>query len=350
MTRFETIIFAALVGVACVSCSSGVTPDDGCRQCPPVPEDPFGGNIPRGADTDPLVSFNGTFLSYGLASSYRYVIQRLSDGSSFEVDMTPFLRPKEELYLYSIESWCPYDENLVLILLQSNIPRDDDASVINKGSHLFIYNVAARTAKRITPSVFGDTTSVSETSWLPNSTSGNDIIRFNGIRRELYPRGRVYPSLYYVQSDSVVYDVAGTDIYEGPNGGLFTENNNVYPPIWTLNGKKIDNHGTFILRVSWSPSGRYVAIEAAGYQFEPCPNREGREVWIYCVDEKDVTDPCFVIRLRKRYCLYSSWETQANFLTDTTLLINAHEWGAVWSFLYEVSLDGTILRQVTKPF
>jgi hypothetical protein len=349
MTRFETIVFAALVGVACVSCSSGVTPGDDCRQCPPIPDDPFGNNIPRGADTDPRVSMNGTFLSYGLGSSYRYIIQRLSDGSSFEVDMTPFLRPKEKIYVYSIQSWCPYDDNLALVSVKSHNARADNDSITNVGTHLFIYNVSARTAKRITPSVFGDTTVFyPAVYWSPNSTIGNDIIRFNGAPRQSGTPDRVYPSLYYVQSDSVVYDVSGTDIYEGPNGGLLTENNKVSPPIWTLNGKKTDNHGNHILRVSWSPSGRYVAITPTPqYRFGSCG---GFEIWIYCVDEKDATDPCFVISLLKRYCLYSSWEPQANFLTDTTLLINAHELGAVWSFLYEVRFDGTIVRQVTKPF
>lgn len=335
-----------IIGFLLASCESGVAPSQSCNCQKPKPKDPFG-SVPL-ADVDPRVSMNGTFLSYRIGSSFDYLILNLKDGSRFLIDVQPFLRQNEELYLSSVEDWCPYDDDVVLIGLRTAVARRDDPLQFEKGTHLIKYNVRTKQAERITPSAFGDTTIIPlEVLWLPQSRPGYDVIRFNRFRTFSYSPNRLFPHLFFVQMDSIFWDYAGADVYSGPGGDVLTEDNNVFPPVWKINGKIIESHGVAILQVSWSRSGRFLAISPTNeYHFKACASNE---VWIYKLDEDSVGDPNFVINVFNNYCLYSSWGIQGSFLTDSTLLVQAHEFNATRAFLFESRLDGTLIRQVTSP-
>lgn len=347
MLTIGTLFKFAVIGSLLASCESGVGPPHSCN-CPKIKRsNPFG-LIPPLADVDPRVSKNGTYLSYDISQSYEYVIQNILDGSRFSIDMRPFMRENEELYLSSVEDWCPYDDDVVLIGVRTMVARRDDPSQFDRGTHFLKYNVRTKQAERITPSEFGDTTNIPlEVLWLPQSRPGNDVLRFNGFSTSALSPYRLYPRQFFVQTDSLYRDYAGIDVYNGPGGDVLTEDNNVNPTVWEINGKVFDNRGVSIFGISWSRSGRYLAVSPSNeYHFKACA---ANEVWIYDLDQTTVGDPNFVINVYADNCLFTTWGIQGSFLTDSTLLVEAHEFNATHAFLFESDLNGTLIRQVTAP-
>ncbi|MBI2794642.1 MAG: hypothetical protein HYX66_08360 [Ignavibacteria bacterium] len=260
-----------------------------------------------------------------------------------EVNIEPALKPDESLYFLSLSAWCPYDDNVALVTAE--VRYVNPQGIAKTGRQLFTYNVITQKSERITPTQFGDSTIFpDDIQWKPFSSPNNDTLVFNsGSYSSLEPR-KMRPWLYLVQSDSIVVATTGTKRWWASNGNVFEYRRNIYPDELSVNGKTINIPIGTLQRMSWSPSGKFFLISSDLDNRPPCGSSE---VWIYEASQESFDKPRHVVNLVSKYCLFSSWGTQASFLTDSTIIMSFHNYGDDKAYLYEVSFYGNIVKQVT---
>lgn len=95
-----------------------------------------------------------------------------------------------------------------------------------------------------------------------------------------------------------------------------------------------------VMSASFSPSKQLMALGVM-----PRSYKDYEQVWIYRVD--DLSAPISKINFQKLHCMYSFWGAEAEFITDSTLAVSMHKDGDISSPLWEIGLDGHIVRQLT---
>ena len=65
---------------------------------------------------------------------------------------------------------------------------------------------------------------------------------------------------------------------------------------------------------------------------------------------KNPKKPISMINFQHSFCTYSFWGIWPEFITDSTIAVSMHKDGAEYSQLYEITIDGNMVRQLTFPF
>lgn len=301
-------------------------------------------HIPPVADNDPKVSLTGKYISYSHGDIPNYLIKDIVSGDVSSIQLKNSLLVNEKVLFNYAASWCPYNEYLLLV--KSVIARTNGDLIDSVTPTLWIYDVRTGATSKLTCSLINDDPSIlQEVQWLSCSVPGNDVIAINGQGHGV-KQPPVVPITIFIQRDSAVFGSADVDIWYGRDGHRFYANTTSGDGL-TIDGKQILTKSTFVKRAAWSPSGRFLVVEAAGEtRFGGKCN--GQEAWIYDLKSENFDRPKFVIDLLNQRCLESRRGLQTTFLTDTTIVAQYHLNGANQAFLYEIDFKGRQLRQLTN--
>lgn len=112
------------------------------------------------------------------------------------------------------------------------------------------------------------------------------------------------------------------------------------------------NDSILIHFASWSPDSKKLALSVEIKEAMSVAWNDLRynEIWVIDVErymqENSEFVPKTIINLRKLYCMYSS-QTWAEFITDSTLAVSMYKTSDNFSYLYEITTDGRMVRQLT---
>ena len=93
-----------------------------------------------------------------------------------------------------------------------------------------------------------------------------------------------------------------------------------------------------IEHASFSPDGKLVAVSGI------INDTTYDQVFIYDVGTHSLVK---TINFQKSFCMYNLWGVYAEFITDSTLAVSMHKDSAESSPLWEITIDGRIVRQLT---
>lgn len=338
--------------------STSSPPPDPYNGCPEPYNGPFGLREPNDYNRFLRISRDRKFLSYRNSFSRLPTILNLEDRTTREFDISPYL-PKSVRVIGSqtISDWCPYADSLILIDVQTETDTNNTGNYI-RGYNTYIVSLSGYTLLRATSPMFGlaGSESGSLACWMGRlSMLGQDYI--------YRPAVTFKESIHYyiVQSDGVEMMPLQESYYSSVRGMyIFFETRGLQNIAdWFINGGQIENPGYHQTWVSWSPNERRLALsvmEARRTNDTTAYEKayRGKEIIIYeFPDElefKKVTynhKPLRVINLRKSCCKFSYTGTYSTFITDSTLAVSMHNDGDEFVPLWEINIDGKILRQLT---
>jgi hypothetical protein len=348
----KSIILAVSISVltAIVSAIPAYSQRDSCCCALPYGDTipGLGRRIPPFADLDPLLSPDGKNLA---------IISAESD-SAFIVDVTTLARkaiiiqpglPNAISGFLNI-TWCPYDTDLLAICVDLT-----DTALIDRGLHLYgniyTYRLSTGECSRITPDIlgpYGDTIgSLRLISWLRGSSTASDTLEITDQRVDDDSEEFYIPQLQKISRtnwNGRLQTVAQTRSeshfvmaqHEPRDGNYYFDDSP-----WSFLDSSIE-------RLDWasfSPNEKLLALSVRPDGQGPPADSIFPQVWIYKMDS--VNAPPIVINFQKSFCMYSFWGIDAEFVTDSTLAVSMHKDGDISSPLWEITLDGRIVRQLT---
>ncbi|HET6400107.1 MAG TPA: T9SS type A sorting domain-containing protein [Candidatus Kapabacteria bacterium] len=306
----------------------------------------LGRRIPPYANLMPLISPDGKHLS---------VIDGEYD-SAWIIDLTTLERKPIVIYtglpqvyegIYDI-AWCPYDPDLIAVCVQL---KDTFYSGKFWYGHIYTYRLSTGECRRITPEIFGpygDTLGpFNLLSWRQGSSKSSDTLEItaqviNDDSEEFYipqtqaiwrtPWAGRLQTIAQTRSESHVVMAQR----EPGDGNYFLDDSSLL-----LLDSSIERLGW----ASFSPNEKLLALSVSPNGQGPPADSIFPQVWVYKMDS--LTAPPIVINFQKSFCMYSFWGIDAEFITDSTLAVSMHKDADESSPLWEITLDGRIVRQLT---
>jgi WD40-like Beta Propeller Repeat len=260
--------------------------------------------------------------------------------------------------------WCPYDPDLMALMVAYNIDTANAGITTVRVQNIFTYRISTGQATRITPTIlgkYGPPGMSKFLAWLPSSTPGKDSFMI-GYSQVDAPDHRAFFGIYSPQTQALIpEDISYTDtlawsrdlkhrvwfirdtIQGTPNEGVPLLP--FYLDSIPLNfPKELDTSQSGIHMASFSPDGKHVAFWVSPLGEGP-PDSIFDQVWVCNVSDSRI--PECVINFQCLYCRYSFWGIYPVFLTDSTLAVSMHHDGDSISPLWEITTCGQIVRQLT---
>ncbi|MDQ1265216.1 MAG: hypothetical protein QG635_366 [Bacteroidota bacterium] len=356
--RHISVIFAILLFL--FSCSENTTPPDNKKNnlsdCPPRYSDGDGYRYPK-------IKYYDQRVSYDLTKLITYVGSKgicLIDLNTLELKILNNIIKNaileyEDTVKYQIEFgplnpvWCPYSNDKIMVLCQTMIDTIGDCKKYVGGTNFYIVSLDGKECKKVTPVQFGKAGArigIMTPQWLFGSGFSLDSLYFYILgtyiiqQKVLVSNNKfmVRQSLsgkhwfgYDSESSVTAHKVIDGRIFYFPEEYLLLENTSI------------------------SPDEKYIAFSVKLSDNKiPDSLRRYEEIWIidlekYLREKPDTVQIMNIINLRREFCMYNSTGLEAEFITNHTLAVGMHkdEPGAVQN-LWEISIDGKIIRQLTK--
>ncbi len=241
--------------------------------------------------------------------------------------------------------WCPYSSDK--LFLDCYTYPTSFSTTYGKG---YIYNRTSKQVAVVSPSKFGkygQEGGSSLRSWLRGSKEGFDSILTD-------------TSIYLIQQDSMYPRPTGyrenlvQSLHTSDN--ITSEFNNYYGI-----GDRYINNSYFVESRSlaygsfrWSPNAKKIVVSA--FPLTPPTNQYGltvatfAEVWI--IDRENINTgenyAAYTLNFQQLFCTYNGWGPNAEYISDSTLVVSMHKADDEISQLWEITDKGKIVRQLTK--
>ena len=358
------IVVSLLMLSACESQPPGpvtpMEPGPDSLDCPAPVETVYGRRIPRYAHGRQAVSRNGELLAYVDGETVLHVLN-LKTMDDHKIDIESMLPESMHLAGISTIIWSPYDNTRLAMSAATLTDTVGDRKRYMYGHHLMMVDIQSGTAEIITPPIFnaGGSSGMSLIGWLVDSRVGMDsfLIRCNNPAHEPWTVGTepFLSGCYVLQTKELIpsrFPEIGAEghFQQSYNGDTYVS---VVPSGGDQDKLHINEHflnvnAALINKISWSPSGKKVALsvlptgDGVHHQFE--------QIWISDVEKYQREHPDTlsfdVINLQQRFCMYSFLGCYAEFISDSTLAVSMHVDGGN-SSLWEITTSGRKLRQLT---
>lgn len=286
-------------------------------------------------------------FSHGDVGSY-ILILHVNSGYVEKINFQDLLPNNVIPFGFGSAIWCPYDNDKLLIQLSTLTDTIGDARSWIWGRNTYILTLNNLEMKKITLKEFGPAGNTSVRTqkiidWYRGDNSKTDLFLYVDNNHSVY--------IYDLKTEEKSF------LYYG-NLLISISTNNKY--WWTRIGQSSNfiNDLEFNLEkyesindISWN-CDRKLAISLMPDDKEntPIENKRFSEIWIIDVEDLMQNKPSVVpikkINLRKNFCMYS-YGIWAHYLTDTTLAVSMFAPDGDFSYLYEISTDGKLLRQLT---
>ncbi len=320
---------------------------DSC--CCPIPEGDtgfgFGRRMPAFADMGEQLSPDKKYLVFLVSQG---------NGGAWLLDLGTLKRtqiivhgglPGESDISFGAITFCPYDPDLLALTVESVV---DTIQIVN---NLFTYRISTGASKRITPDTLGPLGygGLNLFGWLPGSKPNMDtfVIGFGAWHGKSFygtyvpqtqgmnPVQRVDSRIHFLTASrdrqhSITFDDTVHDGYP-----YFLDSTKIrYPkPIYA------------IANANFSLDGKLFAAEVDPLGYGPPADTIFEQVWVWRTS--DPSTPIRMINFQKLFCKYSFWGIWPCFITDSTIAVSMHKDGDTFSPLWEITIDGRIVRQLT---
>jgi hypothetical protein len=350
-----------LVGICLVGLISPVFAQfrsDNCN-CP-IPigdtEVGVGRRIPKYYSMYQRLSPDAKWLAYKLNQGGKNYILNLETLKETTLEVHGNLPGEEDTY-WGIPYWSNFDTDMLTLRITSYIDSLNKDGTQMTVSNIFTYRISTSVSQRITPAIlgkYGEKGSVSGAFEISKDTfyieyilkgalkNGKDSI-FHGfyvpVSQSLIPN-EIYPNLYFsvlgATQDSVHKLVELLDVL--PPHSKFS----VY-----LDQKELLFPRTIqsSLYASFTPDGERFALSVNPIDLGEA-DTVFPQIWVYDLNDPDPSK-VKVINFQCLFCKYSFEGIYAEFITDSTLAVSMHNDGDISSPLWEITIDGRIIRQLT---
>ncbi len=293
------------------------------------------------------VSYDLKKLAFVLGDGARLEVCDLKSGDVQVIDIESKLPSNVLLIGVNNPTWCPYDNNRLLIHASTSTDTNLDGKRYVYGQNLYILSLDGSEFKKVTPNIFGKAGGdFGAPIWLVGSNNNLDSLLFWG------------PRIYIPQKDSFINSVFENFIYYSHDQRkIITAEFKSGQGVYFLNGKPLIFNEKYasINKISFSPDGKLIAVSTRPSQPGVTPLEEEyrfHEIWIgdaeKFLNENQDTMQVSIINLRKNFCMYALHSAlDAEFITNKTLAVSMHKDGDDYSFLWEITIDGKIVRQLT---
>lgn len=362
MKKLSLLIIITATAVFYITTGCKVTeptvPSDPYNGCSEPYDGPTGYRTPENFQTDMRVSRDGRFLSYTSTTSSAPLIFNLKSGEIQKLDLQASLPSNTRMLQSSIVDWCPYADSLVLVSALTETDTNNSGKYVS-GYNVYIASLNGKIINRATPLKYGE-----------RGSEYGPYIRWLGMSR---------PEIDYIYVESpwwgdpisYRYKVQGAsttmmqfmDRYSESITGknyFFETKGLQYIADWFINGSQIVNPSFDAYYSSWSPNERRLALSGQKKKRTNDTTADeksyrGKEILIYELPVNYIDgpipynlQPIHVINLRRDFCKFSFIGTYATFITDSTLAVTMHNDGDSYAPLWEISLDGKIIRQLLQ--
>ena len=344
-----SIGIASLLGLA-IPCSAQIS-SDSCG-CPSPVDAGFGSpHEPRYYDMAQSLSTDGKWLA---------LVMKGGDGGAYVLNLSTLERkqifvtggglPHNHDVSWQNPVWCPYDSNLLALNVTTLDPQNNGGS--GEVANIYTYEPSTGESQLITPNIYGPLHGDRIIGpWYFGSKPGLDSI-------EVQYGGSA--GIYVPQTQSLSY----LGPFPGQPGKIdtfaFSRNSHHTMSCWRdtniardtliffLDGKllHLPRDIQTLYSVSFSPDSKLIALDVSPVDIAMDSNMAFEQLWIFNADS---ASPSFVrvINFQCLYCKYSYDGADAVFLTDSTLAVSMHKDGSDTSALYEITLNGRLVRQLT---
>ena len=353
------IVVSLLMLLACESQPPGpvtpVEPGPDSLDCPAPVETVYGRRIPRYAHGRQAVSRNGELLAYVDGETALHVLN-LRTMDDHKIDIESMLPEPIRLAGLTNLIWSPYDNTRLAIGAVTLTDTVGDRKRYIYGQHLLLVDIQKGIVEIITPPLFNanGAEDIFLLEWLTTSTQGCDTF-FISYQKNEDLGYRYYHHLYILGTHELLPNrfpeiFSYEDFRQSPDSRLYIM---AVPSAGSqdeilIDGKSFSINTALVNRISWSPSGKKVALsvmpkgDGVHHQFE--------QIWILDVEKYQREHPDTlrfdVINLQQRFCMYSFLGCYAEFISDSTLAVSMHVDGGN-SSLWEITTSGRKLRQLT---
>jgi hypothetical protein len=344
----SNFILAVCIFLGCCTAidAGAMTPLCDTCDCPPPEDRGHGWRLPPYADTKPKLSYDSKYLLYEPGC-----VLNLSDLQEIALNVNSTL-PGAQILGYFNLTWSPYSSDLVALMVAMMVDTTGGTKPNVYRQHLIKYRISTTETSTITPDallpygaeVIGFQSWFHENGWLPGSSPQSDTFRI-GMRKEPLRFG----GLYVPQTQQLIPDTL-------PKLTIIRNSNNGKHVAWI---DRIDAQLTkYYLdsieigfpvkpeQVTWgsfSPDGKLFALDVWPERVDT--NKTYRQVWIYRTE--DPSTPLHRLNFQELFCKYSFHGIWPEFITDSTLAVSMHKDGDISSPLWEITIDGRIVRQLT---
>jgi len=250
--------------------------------------------------------------------------------------------------------WCPYDNNKFVVTCYTGTDTIGDGKSYIVGYQLISVNLDSNNCEIVTPKMLGKagvSLGLGFLGWLPESSINNNFFVIGYISPTTGDYTiKKYNSNYqtletYSYYDILSYSYKGSNFYYSnfdSNGNANYYLNNVILNFPAM-GYSVLSKGDF------SPSGKKLAVCV---KVENCAMDSARldEIWIIDVD-KYISNPINpvpikIINLRDNFCMFT-YQLNAVFTSETTLALSMFKDGDKYGNIYEIDINGNMVRQLT---
>jgi hypothetical protein len=250
--------------------------------------------------------------------------------------------------------WCPYDPNLLVVSVYTTVDTSGNINEAVESKNSYIVNREGKIIRRVTPSIFpwyGAQKEYEIVSWYSSSTPQAD---------SLLSWSPYYETVIYIPQLDTTVTPTYYPFSMSRDGKRWYGSNDIVIPFaraatYMINWLpfKFEGSGHFFYVSSFSPSGKYLAVEGLPtpqYLYNEYPN-----VWIIDIDSwlinpSENAPIVSKLSFRRDFCTYADPGAAPVFITDTTLAVSMYPAFAHISHYYEVGIYGTYIRQLSGKY
>ncbi|NOX66154.1 MAG: hypothetical protein GXO85_10265 [Chlorobi bacterium] len=278
------------------------------------------------------------------------------------------------MYLLGIGTifWSPYDNNKLLIYAATSTDTVGDGKRYHYGEHLFFLNLENSELQIITPKVLGSigAAEMSVHSWLPESNKDMDFIQIS-FSKSMYSSSKISGQFIYIPQKDSLMDYKVKDIYAFTRKetsfdpwmffSFSLDYRNNYERIYSIDQYSLDYHSAYypiqrykckfdrqhlLTKASWSPNGKYLALSVRNIENGPY-----YAIWLIDI-EKFLNNIHYIlhpkqITLNNNKSMRLFGDIWAEFITDSTMAVTILKKDDDFAYLWEITIDGKIVRQLT---
>jgi len=276
--------------------------------------------------------------------------------------------PGEQDFGESGLSWCPYDPDLLALVVTSFIDTNNSGQSTVYVNNLFTYRISTGESQLVTPQVlkpYGPAT-LSLYSWTAGSKRNSDTLLIGFKITESNSDSGFY-GLFIPESQSLIsvviprngndttilaishdgHQIWGIDTTFGPHKIRYLLDSSII-----VGPRRIQT----LWHASFSPNAKLVAltVDPAGTGGGGLPLYDNnwdtvfQQVWIFSSDNPHPdSSQMKIINFQCLFCTYNFHGAWAEFLTDSTIAVSMHHDGDTNSWLWDITIDGRIVRQLT---
>ncbi len=258
--------------------------------------------------------------------------------------------------------WCPYNSSIFAVIILAGIDTVGDGKQYPGRYHIIKTNIEGTLFEDITPKIFdpiGSLDPIGCDGWLPTSKEGNDTFLIG--YKTSYFGGSKYAK--FCPQNQTLFEIERTGLISFSNNGKYVYRSKFDYSIPTMDHKYFfinnteiaykDAEYTEVRGGFFSPDGKKLLLNTWFFDTETkIDSQRLGEVWIIDI-EKFMANPVNpytpdkIINIKDRFCMFSTGTPGGSFTSNNTISVSMFKKGENFQYLYEIDLNGNMIRQLT---